>query len=184
MIVEDDIFADFEHQPAPRFAGLDGLDRVISIGSFSKTLSAAVRCGFIASKPEWIDGLVDLKIATSFGSGRLDEELVHTVLADGGYRRHIEGLRSRLERVRREVGARLRELGFEPWIEPRAGMFLWCRLPDGRAAGDLARAALRDGIVLAPGNAFSLSQTAGSFMRFNVAQMQDSRTFEVLRTVL
>jgi DNA-binding transcriptional MocR family regulator len=41
IIVEDDIFADFELQPAPRLAALDGLSRVIHVGSFSKTLSAA-----------------------------------------------------------------------------------------------------------------------------------------------
>ena len=43
IIVEDDIFADFEHTPAPRLAAFDGLNRVIHIGSFSKSLSASVR---------------------------------------------------------------------------------------------------------------------------------------------
>src|SRR5690606_15215752 len=43
-IVEDDIFADFEWTPAPRLAAFDGLQRVVHIGSFSKTLSASVRC--------------------------------------------------------------------------------------------------------------------------------------------
>ena len=37
IIVEDDIFADFEPEPAPRFAGFDGFDRVIQVGSLSKT---------------------------------------------------------------------------------------------------------------------------------------------------
>src|SRR5690606_23942243 len=144
----------------------------IQIGSFSKTLSAAVRCGFIAARPEWVDRLIDLKIATAFGGGRLDEELVYAVLSDGGYRRHVETLRVRLERARREVTPRLRSIGIEPWIEPRAGMFLWCRLPDGRDSADVARAALADNLVLAPGNAFSTSLSAGRYMRFNVAQMQ------------
>jgi dimethylglycine dehydrogenase len=48
-------------------------------------------------------------------------------------------------------------------------MFLWCRLPEGLDAADIARRALADNVVLAPGNAFSLSQTAAGFMRFNVA---------------
>ncbi|MGO7733662.1 hypothetical protein ACC704_37405, partial [Rhizobium johnstonii] len=43
-----------------------------------------------------------------------------------------------------------------PWLEPQAGMFLWCRLPDCIDASDVARAALEKRIVLAPGNAFSL----------------------------
>ncbi|KAK0358211.1 hypothetical protein LTR94_036368, partial [Friedmanniomyces endolithicus] len=67
MIVEDDIFADFEPSPSPRLAVLDGLDRVIRIGSFSKTLSASVRCGYIAARADWIEGLIDLQVATSFG---------------------------------------------------------------------------------------------------------------------
>jgi DNA-binding transcriptional MocR family regulator len=44
-IIEDDIFADFEHTTAPRLAAFDGLDRVIHIGSFSKTLSASRAAG-------------------------------------------------------------------------------------------------------------------------------------------
>ena len=47
-------------------------------------------------------------------------------------------------------------------------------------APDLARRALAAGIVLAPGNVFSLSPTAGSFMRFNVAQSADERIFATL----
>ncbi|MFP3617352.1 aminotransferase class I/II-fold pyridoxal phosphate-dependent enzyme, partial [Paraburkholderia sp. SIMBA_050] len=62
LIVEDDIFADFESTPAPRLAAFDGLSRVVSIGSFSKTLSAAIRCGYVAARPEWIDALVDLRL--------------------------------------------------------------------------------------------------------------------------
>ncbi|WEK52472.1 MAG: PLP-dependent aminotransferase family protein [Candidatus Kaistia colombiensis] len=183
-IVEDDIFADFESQPAPRLAAFDGLQRVVQIGSFSKTLSASARCGFIATRPDWIDGLVDLKIATTFGAGRLNAEVTLAVLRDGSYRKHLETLRLRLSRARAEVGAKLRDLGLEPWIEPQAGMFLWCRLPDGIEASAVARAALSQKIVLAPGNAFSVAQSAGVFLRFNVSQCQDERVFTVLRAAI
>ena len=183
-IIEDDIFADFEHTAAPRLAAFDGLERVIHIGSFSKTLSASARCGFVAARPEWIEGLTDLKIATTFGGGRLNAELVLNVLSDGSYRKHVEALRSRLSQAMFEVSARLRSLGIVPWLEPQAGMFLWCRLPDDADAADVARAALERNIVLAPGNAFSLSQSAGNFMRFNVSQTLDPRVFEVLRLAL
>jgi DNA-binding transcriptional MocR family regulator len=50
VIVEDDIFGDFENTPAPRLSAFDGLSRVIQIGSFSKTISASVRCGYIAAR--------------------------------------------------------------------------------------------------------------------------------------
>ncbi|WP_449396147.1 aminotransferase-like domain-containing protein [Devosia riboflavina] len=179
-IIEDDIFADFEMTAAPRLAAFDGLDRVIQIGSFSKTLSAASRCGFVAARQEWIEGLTDLKIATSFGGGRLNAELALNVLSDSGYRKHLDGLRSRLAKARRDVGRKLLNLGIKPWIEPQAGMFLWCTLPDGADAADVARGALAHNVVLAPGNAFSLAQEARSYIRFNVSQSGDERIFEVI----
>lgn len=180
-IIEDDLFADFERLPAPRLAAFDGLDRVVLIGSFSKTISASVRCGFVVARPEWIEGLIDLKITTSFGGGRLSAELVLAVLSDGGYRKHIEALRGRLASAMSNVAARLKAIGIEPWLMPEAGMLLWCRLPHDVDAADLARTAVAENVVLAPGNAFSVSQSAGNFMRFNVSQTLDERIFEVLR---
>lgn len=184
VIIEDDIFADFEERPAPRLAAFDGLERVIQIGSFSKTLSASARCGYIAAKREWIDGLIDIKIATSFGGGRLSADLTYAVLSDGGYRKHLETLRARLSQARLSTMTRLQTLGISPWIEPDAGMFLWCRLPEGLDAADVARAALKDNLVLAPGNAFSHAQAATGFMRFNVAQMADEVVFRKLEAAL
>lgn len=179
-IIEDDIFSDFEPMPAPRLAAFDGLERVIHIGSFSKTLSAAARCGFVAARPDWIEGLIDLKIATSFGGSPLSAALVYSALSDGGYRKYLEVLRNRLADARRTVGSRLRALGIEPWLEPEAGMFLWCRLPGDLDAAEIAQAALARNVILAPGNAFSLSQSARSLLRFNVSQTMDDRIFDIL----
>ncbi len=183
-IIEDDIFADFERIPAPRLAAFDGLQQVVHIGSFTKTLSASIRCGFIAARGDWIEGLRDLKLATAFGGGRLGAELVFRTLSDGSYRKHIEGLQLKLSRAMTATIARLKSVGIVPWLEPEAGMFVWCRLPDGLDAADLAREALLHDIMLAPGNAFSQSQSAGGYLRFNVAQSQDERLFAFLRTAL
>jgi DNA-binding transcriptional MocR family regulator len=183
-ILEDDIFADFEHEPGPRLAAFDGLDRVIHVGSFSKTISAALRCGYVAARPDWIEGLVDMRIATSFGGGRLSAELVLGILKDGTYRKHVNDLRARLAQAMGQTIARLKAVGLTPWIEPRAGMFLWCKLPEGLDAADVARQALGHNIVLAPGNAFSLSQSASGFLRFNVAQSSDPHIFAMLEKTI
>jgi DNA-binding transcriptional MocR family regulator len=79
---------------------------------------------------------------------------------------------------------RLAPLGIVPWLMPRGGYYLWCRLPDGVDSAALARRAMADGVVLAPGNVFSVSQSAASFMRFNVAQMTDKRVIAVLRQAM
>lgn len=184
-IIEDDIFGDFEPERSPRLAALDGLARVIRIGSFSKTLSASVRCGYIAARADWIEHLIDLQVATSFGGpSPVATAIIAGVLAGGSYRKHMDELRHRLTRARREVARKLQGLGLEPWLMPRGGFFLWCRLPDGQDATQVARAALREDVVLAPGNVFSVSETATSFLRFNVAQSNDPRMWDVMRRAL
>lgn len=184
VIVEDDIFADFEINPAPRLAAFDGLSRVIHIGSFSKTISASLRCGYITARPDWIESLADLKIATTFGGGRLAADAVLMALTDSGYRKHMETVRLRLAEEMGKAIARLEAIGIKPWLVPPAGMFLWCRLPEGMDAAGIARSCLKDGVVLAPGNAFSRSLGASEFLRFNVAQSVDERIFDVLERAL
>lgn len=184
IIIEDDIFADFETAPAPRLAALGGMDRVIHIGSFSKTLSASIRCGYIATRPDWIDRLIDLKVATGFSGSNLAPELVHSVLKDGTYRKHMDGLRDRLSCTMTRTANDLASLGIHPVLTPNAGIFLWCALPDGIDAAQTARNALADGVVLAPGNVFSISQSAGNLMRFNVAQCQPPKILEVLERAM
>ena len=63
-------------------------------------------------------------------------------------------------------------------------MFLWCKLPEGLDATDVARRALAENVILAPGNAFSVAQSASQFLRFNVAQSTDPRVFTVLKAAM
>ncbi|WP_261397288.1 PLP-dependent aminotransferase family protein [Leisingera aquaemixtae] len=184
-IVEDDIFAEFEPDVSPRLAALDGLERVVRIGSFSKTLSASLRCGYIAARGDWIEALTDLQVAVNFsGPSPMVAELLCTVLNEGGYRRHVEALRDRLGRCRADAESRLLDLGIRPWVRPRGGFYLWCELPGGADAADIARSALQEGLVLAPGNVFSATQSKPSFMRFNVSQMTDPSCCRILGRLL
>jgi DNA-binding transcriptional MocR family regulator len=157
---------------------------VVSIGSFSKTLSAAVRCGYIAARAEWIEPLIDLKLATSFGNGQLAASVVHRLLVDGAYRRHLESMRAKLADAMGETVRRLGYAGLEIWTRPRAGMFVWARLPDPLDAADIARHALAGGVVFAPGNVFSASQSAAGFLRFNVSQCNRPKVYETLQRAM
>lgn len=180
ILIEDSIYADLENRPSPGFAALDGFERVILIESFSKTLTAAARCGFIVARSDWIEGLTDLALATSFGTNDLAAQSTHRLLIDGSYRSHMDALRPRLARAMAFTEEHLDRLGFTLWTRPESGMFLWAELPDKLDSSEIAKRALERGLVLAPGNVFSLSQTASQFLRFNVAQCADKRVFEVL----
>lgn len=184
IVIEDDIFADFETHAVPRLAALDGLSRIIHVGSFSKTISASMRCGYIAARPDWIEGLTDLKIATTFGGGQLASTVLLAALTDSGYRKHMETIRIRLAEARHSTLTHLDALGIKPWLIPKAGMFIWSQLPAGFDAANIARYCLQEGVVVAPGNVFSQSLSASGFLRFNAAQSTDKRIFEVLERAL
>ncbi len=184
IVIEDDIFSDFEHTSAPRLAALDNLSRVIFIGSFSKTLSASIRCGYIIAKAEWIDQITDLKIATSFSHNGLSAKILHTALTDGSYRKHLDVLKVRLAQSMQETIAKLKAIGIEPWIEPKAGIFVWCRLPEGIDAAKIAQFCLNREVILAPGNAFSQAQSAGQFIRFNITQSNHDYIYKTLAEAL
>ncbi|MDB6177444.1 PLP-dependent aminotransferase family protein [Paracoccus sp. Z330] len=184
-IVEDETFADLEPEPSPRLAVLDGLNRVLRIGGFSKTLSASLRCGYIAGRADWIEALVDLQVATSFGGpSPAAAELLAGVLIGGGYRKHLTNLHRRLATARKRATAQLALLGIAPLIRPRGGFYLWCRFSDGIDTGEIARRCVADGVILAPGNVFSPSENADRCMRFNVAQMDNPHIYVALKKAM
>jgi DNA-binding transcriptional MocR family regulator len=189
-ILEDDIFRDFEAQPGLRLAALDGLSRVIHLGSFSKTLSAATRIGFLAADAATLTDLADLKLAISFGNNELSARIIHRLLSDGSYRKHVGNLRDRLARCRFQVSKRLVNLGLTPWMDqaadPAEGLFLWMALPPGKNAETVAEAARSADVILAPGKVFSpnADNRWASHLRLNVAQSLDPRLLSVLKSVL
>ena len=180
VVVEDDIFAEFEWQPSARLAAFDGLRRVIRVGGYSKVLSNAVRSGHIVARSDWAAAIADLRIATGMTGSALIGEITHAALIEPAYRRAMERLRARLAKAMDHTIRRLEDLGLEPWIRPPAGPVLWCRLPDGLDATELARQAVGQDIVLAPGDAFSVSRSARSYLRFNVARMDDEPVWRFL----
>jgi DNA-binding transcriptional MocR family regulator len=184
ILVEDSVYADLEESNSPGLATLDGFERVILLGSFSKTLTGALRSGFIVARSDWIEGLTDLGLATSFGVSDLAAQITHRLLVDGSYRHHLDALRPRLARAMATTIEHLERLEFSLWARPHAGMFVWAELPEGLHSSQIAQRALDHNVVLAPGNVFSVSHTAGRYLRFNVGQCGEKRVFDVLAKVM
>ena len=67
---------------------------------------ASAGCGYVVARPDRIEALVDLQVATGFGGpSPMAADLVRGILGDGSYRRHLDALRRRLSRGRREAAA-------------------------------------------------------------------------------
>jgi len=184
VVIEDDIYGDFETASSPKMAALDGFSSVIQVGGYSKTVSAALRVSYLAARADWAEAIVDLKLATTLGNSAFAAAALHGFLAEGGFRRHLDSLRPRLAAASARACLRLKALGVTPWVEPQAGMFIWAQLPGGLDATEVARAAQDEHVVFAPGRSFSASPKWRSFMRFNVAVSADPRVFETLERAL
>lgn len=174
-IVEDDIYADFQHEPTPRLAALDGLDRVIYVGSFSKSLSCSLRVGFIAAPPDILKPLVDVKMLSNITTSPFAEQVVATLLRNGAYRKLMERLRVRLSGQMATTLKLARHEGWEPYTSPGGGMFLWLRHPDVASSRDLVARARRLGVRLSPGHVFLPDVEDSPWVRINVAYAGDAR---------
>jgi DNA-binding transcriptional MocR family regulator len=177
LIVEDDIYCDMHPgggQPVTRLAALDQLRRVIYLGGFSKSLSANLRVGFIATSPERAQRLADRKMLATLTTSDIGERVVYQVLSQGQYRKHAERLRARLDKVRDATYRRIEQVGlrFDP---APSGMFVWADA--GCDTNVLAEKALAEGLVLAPGSLFSPRQLPSTRMRLNLATVQDEQVW-------
>ena len=185
-LVEDDTFADILPPSAPRLAALDQLERVLYVGTFSKTLSASLRCGFIAANDKLVGALGDLKMVTIVATSDYVERFVFGLIHGGHYLRHLRRLRARLEDAHKRSVAALQGLGLPVRTGKVSGFYLWAELPDHVNEIDLCRAAAARSIFLAPGQVFHPDRVPGrrAAMRINVAHGADPRFLAFLKASL
>lgn len=170
-VFEDDVYADLCSTPVTRAAALDRLRHVIYAGSFSKTLAANVRVGYLAANAELARKLTNAKILTGFTTPELNERLVHKLLAERRYDKHVEGLRERLAPQRDQAQRMFAAEGREVLGAPGDGMFLWANMRVDTNL--LAMRAREQGILIAPGSLFTAQQAPSEWMRFNVTTQVD-----------
>ncbi|WP_245587328.1 aminotransferase-like domain-containing protein [Comamonas composti] len=181
-LAEDDTYADFLPGTPVRLAAMDRLQRVLLIGGYSKTLAGSLRVGYVAAHEQLIHKLVDYKLLGGLTSALPGEQLVHRVLADGQYRKHVERLRERVDRARSRCLRQLEALGCRPLQEPQAGMFAW--VDCGMDSEVLARHAAAQGLLLAPGLLFSPAQQSSSMLRISVPMVEQPKAFSKLGQLL
>ena len=162
-IFEDECYADliFEGEYENAIRSLDDSNRVLHIGSFSKTLGPGTRLGYVVASWDVMSRLLSRK--NDAGTGVMDQMIVGDYFTHH-YEDHILEMRSALQRKCDVLSSALRE-SFGPSVEfevPRGGMYLWVKLPDGVDSRDLEGPALREGIAFNPGPDWSADPDAAA----------------------
>jgi len=152
-IVEDDYLSELqlEGRAAPALASLDHGGRVLHIGTFSKTISPALRLGFLVVPMALARRVGDVAACLAPAPGATAQRAVADFLRDGHYLRHLRRMK-RLYAARR--AALLRCLHDEAAdalaVQATAGMAVVTRLRGRASDVDVAARALRAGMAPVP----------------------------------
>jgi DNA-binding transcriptional MocR family regulator len=183
-LVEDDIYRELAARGESSLAAMDGLRRVIRIGSFSKTLSPVLRVGSICASASLVPELVRVKMLTGLTTSEVNERAVFDAVGSRAYRKQVERLVIQLDGARERALEALGDAGLVPLARPRGGMFVSAGWLDASRNGRaIAERALRAGILLAPGEFFSLHPPDQAWFRFNVACAYEPALLDFLRSI-
>lgn len=152
-ILEDECYADllWDGKRPPAIAAMDdGGNRVIHVGSFSKTIAPALRVGYVAA--DW--GVLSRMVAckNDGGTGAL-EQMMLAEYCNTKFDEHIDTLCVTLK-GKRDVMIEALEENFgtaAEFVPTKGGIFQWITLPDTVDTMKLAEAAAAEGIAINPG---------------------------------
>ncbi len=181
LIIEDDPYGRlrFRDTAPPSLQSLAGSGLVVSLRTFSKTLSPGLRTGYVVGDPGLLRRIVILKQATDLCSPALAHYTVLEMMRSGAMERYIKKVVEVYGHKERVMEAALQtHLGESPvlWNEPAGGMFFWVELPAGADTGVMLAEALQSGVAYVKGAAFYTDGRQGrNCLRLNFSMPSPSQ---------
>jgi GntR family transcriptional regulator/MocR family aminotransferase len=148
VIVEDDYDSEFRYtdRPLEPLYRLDRWGLVAYVGSFSKTLSPALRLGYVVVPPDLLPALLELRQQVDWAPSQVAQEALKGYLADGEFDRHLRKTRRNYQQRHSVVVDFLHRVEARGLLRPvasHAGLHVAAHLGDGTDESDV-RVALAD----------------------------------------
>lgn len=158
IIVEDNPYGElrFRGEEVLPIKSMDEEGIVIYCGSFSKTLSAGMRLGFVNGPKPIIQKLVLSKQVSDVHTNIFFQILVDKYLERYDYDAHIQKIRELYLR-KATLMINTIEKNFDKRVKftrPEGGLFVWCTMPEGTDIDELTRRALERKVAFVPGYDF------------------------------
>lgn len=177
-IVEDDYLSELQldGRAAPALASLDHGGRVLHIGSFSKTISPALRLGFMILPPELGPRFGELAACLAPAPAAAVQRAVAEFLREGHYLRHLRRMK-RLYAARRETLLRcLREMASDSVrVQATAGLAVVISLPDSVSDVDIASRAFQLRLAPAALSPWSMQRSQQQGLLLSVTNLNERR---------
>lgn len=162
VIIEDDYEAEnlYEGTPMPALKSLDRAGRVIYVGSVSKSLSPALRLGYIVAPRALIRELRQIRHAMVRHPSAFLQHAYALFLSLGHHESHArrvnQAMQERLALAAQALRTHLPEFEFTP---PQGGASIWVRAPGWVDASELALIARSHGVLIEAGEVFFAQPT-------------------------
>ncbi|MBS0556166.1 MAG: PLP-dependent aminotransferase family protein [Proteobacteria bacterium] len=151
-VVEDDYDSDFyyDRAPLPALHSLDEHEQVIYLGTFSKSLAAGLRIGYMILPRPLVASAVAVKALLDNCTAWLPQALLAEFLTTGAFDHHLRRIRT-IYRARRDclAGVLREHFGAVDLRGTQSGMHAAWRLPDCLpTAEDFAQLCRRHGVAI------------------------------------
>lgn len=164
-IIEDDYDSDFRYRGSPLTAlmGLDDYDCVMYLGTFSKSMGAGLRLGYLVVPKTLMQAARSAKALLNNGHAWLDQATMAEFIRSGAYGNHLRRMRH-LYCKRRDclIEALRKHFGSVQLSGVESGLHLAWHLPKGYPeAAELQALALRHGVgiySIGPGTAYDYGE--------------------------
>ncbi|MCW8887047.1 MAG: PLP-dependent aminotransferase family protein [Motiliproteus sp.] len=155
VIIEDDYESEtnFKSNPIPALKSLDNCDRVIYVGSLSKTLAPGLRLGYLVGPAEFIREARALRRLMVRHPAANNQRSVALFLERGYHDALIMNIMRAYEERWHQMGSALSEYMPASFLKPTfGGSCYWVKGPDGLDARLLRKEAADRGILIEPGD--------------------------------
>jgi 2-aminoadipate transaminase len=184
LVVEDNPYGllGFDAEPM-RALRADDTERVIYLGSFSKTIASGLRVGWVLAPHAVRAKLVLAAESAILCPSNFSQLAVREYLTTQPWQEQIKDFRE-LYRARRD--AMLDSLASMmpegcTWTRPAGGFFVWLTLPEGLDAKAMAPRAIAERVAYVPGTGFYADGTGHRHMRLSYCYPEPARIREGVR---